>query len=81
MDEVIKLNPDTQIVVLSAFSGVHVLQLKAFVDEYNKEKMMDIKFIDSSGWIPLKPRHPLRDGHRVVAKHLVEELRKLGISE
>lgn len=81
LDEVIKLNPDTQIVVLSAFSNVHVPQLQAFVEEYNKEHMMEIKFIDSSGWIPLQPRHPLRDGHRIVSKHLVEELRKLGLGE
>ena len=79
LDEVININPDTPIVVLSAFSNVHVLQLKTFVAQYNKEHLTDIKFIDSSGWIPLEPLHPLRDGHRTVAEHLVEELRALGL--
>jgi len=81
LEEVIKLNPDTPIVVLSAFYNVHVPQLKVFVAEYNKEHMADIKFIDSSGWIPKEPLHPLRDGHRIVSEHLVEELKALGFGE
>lgn len=77
LDQVRKLNPDTPIVALSAFSVAHVPQLKALIEDYNKEHKDDIKFIDSTGWIPLEPLHPLRDGHVIVSEHLAEELKAI----
>ena len=50
---------------------------QAVLDQYNKENNDSIYFVDSSGWIPLEPLHPLRDGHITVAKHLTEELKKI----
>lgn len=81
LDEVVKLNETAQIVVLSSFSKIHVSQLKSFVIDYNHEHQMKIKFIDSSDWIPVEPLHPLREGHRIISEHLVEELKKLGLAD
>lgn len=72
-----KINPEAQIVVLSAFCGVYPAELKALVERFNQENKDRVHFIDSTGWIPEEPLHPLRDGHRVVAKHLTEELKKI----
>ncbi len=77
LDVVRKKNPQSKIVVLSAFCIVYVDELKAMIEKYNKENNDSIYFVDSSGWIPLEPLHPLRDGHITVAKHLTEELKKI----
>ena len=70
-----KRNPKAKIVVLSAFCGVFPLELKALVNKFNQENNDNIYFIDSTGWIPIEPLHPLREGHRAVAEHLTEELK------
>lgn len=70
-------NPESKLVVLSAFCGVFPQELKAMVEEFNKENNDNVYFIDSAGWIPAEPLHPLRDGHKIVAEHLTEELKKI----
>lgn len=72
-----EINPESKIVVLSAFCGAYTDALKSMVESFNAETGDNIYFIDSTGWIPLEPLHPLRDGHKVVAKHLTEALKKL----
>ena len=63
--------------MLSAFCGVFPAELKAMVEEFNKENNDNVYFIDSAGWIPEEPLHPLRDGHKIVSEHLTEELKKI----
>ena len=72
-----KLNPDAVIVALSAFCGAYPKELKYVVKKFNEENNDNIYFIDSAGWIPEEPLHPEREGHKVVAQHLTEELRKI----
>lgn len=72
-----EINPSSTIVVLSAFYGVYPKELSELVERFNKENNDDVKFIDSTGWIPKEPLHPLRDGHKIVAEHLTEELKKI----
>ena len=36
----------------------------------------NIIFINSTGWVPLEPLHPLRDGHRIIAENLVPILKE-----
>lgn len=72
-----EINPDSKIVALSAFCGSHPEALKATVERFNKENGDNVYFVDSKGWIPLEPLHPLRDGHKIVAEHLTAELKKL----
>ena len=33
----------------------------------------------TEGWIPAEPLHPHRDGHQIVAEHLIHELIERGI--
>ncbi len=72
-----KVNPAAKMVVLSAFCGVYPVELKALVEQFNLENKDSVYFIDSAGWIPEEPLHPLRDGHSILAKHLTEELKKI----
>lgn len=77
LKEVREINPKSKIVVLSAFCGVFPEALKALVERFNKENKDSIGFIDSKGWIPRDPIHPLRDGHKIVAEKLTAELKKM----
>lgn len=72
-----KINPDSKIVVLSAFCKAYPKELKATVEEFNRKSGDSVYFIDTDGWIPAEPLHPLRDGHKIVAAHLTEALRKM----
>lgn len=70
-------NPEAKIAVVSAFCGVHPAELREVVETFNRETGDAVHFIDSAGWIPAEPLHPLRDGHKILAEHLTEELRKI----
>ncbi len=70
-------NPTAKIVVLSAFCGMLPAELKAGIEDFNRENGDEVYFIDSAGWIPEQPLHPLYDGHKTVAEHLTEELRRI----
>lgn len=72
-----KINPNAKIVVLTAFCGVYPNELRAAVDKFNTENNDNVYFIDTAGWIPKEPLHPLRDGHRIVSEKLTAELKKL----
>ncbi len=65
------------LIVLTPFSGVHHEVLGAFVADYNRKNGTDVHFIDSTGWISPSPVHPLRDGHRGVAEHLIPLMREI----
>lgn len=77
LKEVRGINPKSEIVVLSAFYGVYPDALKELVERFNKENGDNIGFIDSKGWIPKEPLHPLRDGHKTIAEKLTAELKKM----
>lgn len=70
-------NPIAKIVVLSAFCGVFHEALGKMVEQYNAEKHEQVIFIDSFGWVPKEPLHPLRNGHEEIARHLIPEIKKL----
>jgi len=71
------IHPTAKIVVLSAFGGFHHTELETFVAEYNQKKDEKIFFIDSTGWIPKEPSHPLRSGHAIVAEKLTAILKEV----
>lgn len=77
LETVRRINPDSEIVVLTAFCGIYPAELKSAIDKYNAENDDNVHFIDSAGWIPKEPIHPLRDGHKIVAEHLTAELKKI----
>lgn len=75
--EVVRVhNPEARIVTLSAFCGGHHEALGKLIADYNREHGTDILFVDSFGWIPEEPLHPLGDGHTIVVEHLVPILRE-----
>lgn len=77
LDLVRQHNPHAKIVSLSAFCGGHHDVLVDLIPEYNKKNNENIYFIDSTDWVPVEPLHPLRDGHKIIAEHLIEELKKI----
>ncbi len=76
LDVIRTKNPNAKIVALSAFCGVWPEELGKMIAEYNAEHGCDVAFIDSTGWIPIEPLHPNREGHRTVAEHLIKELKQ-----
>ncbi|MBQ8249443.1 MAG: hypothetical protein IJY93_06140 [Clostridia bacterium] len=72
-------NPEAKIIVLSPFCGAMDDILPEFVESFNKDNNDSVYYISSHGWVPLEPLHPLRDGHKIIAKNLTEEFKKLGI--
>ena len=77
LDVIRKLNPNAKIISLSAFCGAHHEELEKFIAEYNEKNGTNIPFIDSTGWVPVEPLHPLRDGHKIIAEHLTEILKNI----
>lgn len=69
--------PLTEIFILPCFRGDHFEVLKNFIDEYNRDYNDNLQFIDSSGWVPKDPLHPLREAHKKIAEKLTAELKKL----
>jgi len=72
-------NPTSKIVILSPFCGAMDATLPEFVEKYNKDNNESIYLILSTGWVPFEPLHPLREGHATIARHLIEEWKRLGL--
>jgi len=68
-------NPNALIVSLSAFCGAFGAELKEFISKYNADNNEDIRFVDTAGWVPKEPLHPLRPGHRLIGEKLAEQLK------
>ena len=69
--------PNAIVVCLGAFCGVFDKELGEFAGRYNASHEKKLHFISTSGWVPLEPLHPLRDGHRIIADHLVPLLKEI----
>lgn len=76
LDLVTAKNPRSKIIVLSAFCGAHHEELGELVQRYNEMHQTNIAFIDSFGWVPAEPLHPLREGHKILAEHLIPLVQK-----
>lgn len=74
LDVIIKMNPTSKIISLSAFCGAFHEELGEFIKEYNNKNNTDIFYIDSNGWVPVEPLHPNREGHRTISKNLTKIL-------
>lgn len=70
-------NPKSKIICLTPFGGYHAELIAEIVEEHNKEYSDNVYYINSTGWIPQQPLHPLRDGHKIVAEHLAEVLKNI----
>ena len=70
-------HPHAVIFCLSAFAGAHRETLGALIADYNARHHDNVHFIDSHGWVPADPLHPLRDGHKLISQKLTAALQKL----
>lgn len=77
LDVIRRHNPDATLIVVSPFCGSFQADLAEMVESYRAKSGCDIHFINAGNWIPAEPLHPLRDGHKIVAEHLVAELAKI----
>jgi len=77
LDTVRAMYPKATIVALSAFCYAHNKELKAMLERYNDVHSCHVHFVDTDGWISPTPLHPLRDGHKTVAKNLTPILRNI----
>lgn len=74
LDVIREHHPDAKIICLSPFCGAFAEELEELVADYNRQKGTDVVFINGGNWIEPDPIHPLRPGHKIVAKHLTEIL-------
>ncbi len=77
LDVIRRRNPDSVIISLSAFCGAHHEALGRMIEAYNNKNHTKVHFIDSTGWVPVEPLHPMRDGHKIISEHLVPLLREI----
>lgn len=77
LDEIRAYNPHATVIALSAFCGAFHTELGEMIAEYNQKNSCHVHFIDSNGWVPPEPLHPMRDGHAVVASHLIPILKEM----
>lgn len=77
LDIVRRRNPNAEIIALSAFCGAFHEELGEMLAHYNQKNGCHVHFIDSNGWVPLEPLHPLRDGHREISRRLTASLKEI----
>lgn len=77
LDLIRKINPHAKVISLSAFCGAHHNALGKMIAAYNEKHACSVGFIDSDGWVPKEPLHPMRDGHSIIAKNLTPLLKDL----
>ncbi len=77
LDLVRAINPAAKIVVLSPFAGQFQLELGEMVKRYNQSRGVNVKFIDSFGWVPKEPLHPARESHQIIADKLTQKLKEI----
>ena len=77
LDQILAMNPSAKLVCVSPFGGAFHTELGELVRSYNAEHGTDIGYVDTAGWIPANPVHPLRDGHRAVAERMIPLLREM----
>jgi hypothetical protein len=70
LDLVFLRNEKAKVIVLVPFCGAFQKELKALVPAYCKEKGKEILLIDTEGWLPPEPLHPLREGHALAAEKI-----------
>ena len=77
LDVIRKHNPNATVISVSAFCGAFHEELGEMIARYNLEHGCCVHYVDTYGWIPAEPLHPLRDGHKTVAANLTEQLKKI----
>ena len=71
-----KKYPTTKIIMLSPFIGAFHEELETLAKEMQEQFQLDVLYIDSYGWVPKEPLHPLVDGHEKIAQKVIDILEK-----
>jgi len=66
-----------EIIALSPFCGAFHRELGEMLAAYERKHDCRIWYIDTNGWIPARPIHPTRAGHRRVAEKLIPLLQTM----
>ncbi len=65
-------NPHAVIFVVVPFCGAYREELREFCAAYNEKNSDRIVFVDTDGWAPPEPLHPLYETVLAIAEHLSE---------
>lgn len=74
LDAVYAAHPDTHVIVVTPFFGRKDKETREVINTYNAMHNRDIFLVDTTGWLPPEPLHPLRDGHKIAAEKLTAVL-------
>ncbi len=72
--------PKAKIVALRPFGGYQADSIKQAVDAAKADGDFEVYYIDSTGWYPTGPLHPLSDACAVIATKLAQALRDANIT-
>ena len=75
LDVIAEKHPRAVLAALSPFCGAYAAELEALCKSYSEKHSRTVHFINGGVWIPAKPLHPLRGGHKIVAEHLIPVLK------
>ena len=79
LDVIMDMHPATKLVLLQPFCGVFTEEMKQIQIEFEKKYDKHVHLILTNGWIGKEPLHPTREGHQMIARYLIEELKKIGV--
>ncbi len=77
LDIVRRRNPKATVISLSPFCGKFHEELGEMIEGYNRRNGCCVHFIDSYGWVPAEPLHPLRDGHLEISRQLTPLMKEI----
>jgi hypothetical protein len=77
LDVIRQYNPKATIIAVSPFCGAFHRELGEMIERYNKENGCSVGYVDTFGWIPEEPLHPMRDGHEIVAQKLADKIKEI----
>lgn len=76
LNVILEKNPQSQLAVMTPFCGAFPQEVKETAAEASRDTGRRILIVDTAGWLPAEPLHPLREGHRLAAERLVPLLRE-----
>lgn len=76
LEVILQANPHSRLAVMLPFCGAFPKEIRETAAEAGRDTGREILVVDTAGWLPAEPLHPLRDGHRSAAERLTAALRQ-----
>lgn len=70
-------HPEAKIICINPFAGYHKESFPCVVEDYNCEHGTDVVYINTRDWAKGMTVHPSREGHKILAEHLITELESI----